>query len=81
MTRKEWEVEGRRLFGPDIMRWRFVCPACGTVQSVQDYKDAGAPSSVVAFSCVGRYIKEHRRAFGGKPVAPEPCDYPGDRLF
>lgn len=43
MTRDEWSAEGRKRFGDDQMQWRFVCPACGHVASVQDYKDAGAP--------------------------------------
>lgn len=26
---KDWLNEGRRLFGNDVRKWRFVCPMCG----------------------------------------------------
>jgi len=74
-----WQAEGRRLFGDDMMRWVFVCPVCGHDQSPQDYWDAVAPSSAVAFSCVGRWIDGSREAFGGE--GPGPCNYGGGGLF
>jgi hypothetical protein len=79
MTHEEWEAEGKRRFGEDQMQWKFVCPICGHIQSVQDYKDAGAPSNVVAFSCIRRWILGSRRAFGGNGAGP--CDYAGGVLF
>lgn len=79
MTREEWEAEGARRFGTDRMNWRFVCPLCGYVASVKDWKDAGADEGEVAFSCVGRHRQGSRSAFfeGGKG----PCDYAGGGLF
>ena len=80
VTRDEWLAEGKRRFGPSIMKWKFVCPCCGHVQSVQDYMDAGAPEGAVSFSCVGRYIESSRRAFQ-VGAGPGPCDYAGGGLF
>lgn len=79
MTSQEWHDKGVALFGPDEMLWRFVCPSCGHVASTQDYKDAGAPSTAVAFSCVGRWTgaggeKTFQRSGG-------PCDYTGGGLI
>lgn len=80
MTRTDWIAEGERRFGPDPMRWKFACPACGHVAAVADWKAAGAPEEAVAFSCVGRYqTNPPRAAFGGK--GPGPCDYAGGGLF
>lgn len=79
MTQEEWFAEGTRLFGDDVMKWRFVCPSCGHIASVQDWKDAGAPEGAVAFSCVGRYLPERSEAFGGKGSGP--CNYAGGGLF
>ncbi|MEW6573152.1 MAG: VVA0879 family protein, partial [Bacillota bacterium] len=79
MTREEWYAEGRRRFGDDVMKWKFVCPACGHVASVQDYKDAGAPEGAVAFSCIGRYLPNAKQAFD--PEGPGPCNYTGGGLF
>lgn len=78
MTHTEWLSEGERRFGPDQMKWRFVCPACKHVASVQDYKDAGASMTAVAFSCVGRWMDRPRDAFGD---GPGPCNYAGGGLF
>lgn len=92
MKYSEWLAEAERRYGADPMGWRFVCPACKHVASTKDYKDAGAPSSAVAFSCVGRWAGIKRDALGlnpGKIKAGElpaaegagPCNYAGGGLF
>jgi hypothetical protein len=78
MTEAEWNAEGERLFGPDQLKWKFVCPACGHIASVQDWKDAGAKSEAAAFSCVGRWLAWCRDAFES---GPGPCNYAGGGLF
>lgn len=78
MTREKWHKRGVELFGQDEMKWRFVCPSCGHVASIQDYKDAGAPQGAVAFSCIGRYLPNARNAFG---TGPGPCNYTGGGLI
>ena len=75
MTEREFMDQAAERFGPDAMGWKFVCPACGHIQSARDYKTAGAPESAVAFSCVGRWLPKAREAFGGK--GPGPCNYAG----
>lgn len=88
----EWLDEARRLFGDDSRRWRFVCPVCKHVASVQDWHDAKAPESAIAFSCVGRWAGAKRDAFGlnaekvkrgDLPPAEGngPCNYAGGGLF
>jgi len=72
LTREEFLDEGQRLFGPDVLQWRFKCPACGHVATVQDWKDAGAPEGAVAYSCIGRYRQHARPAFA---MGAGPCDY------
>lgn len=83
MTYKEWLAEGEKRFGKDPMNWKFVCPICKHVASTRDYKDAGAKSDNVGFSCVGRWIKGSRDAFGTPKnnKRPGPCDYAGGGLF
>lgn len=78
ITLEEWKVEGIRRFGPDQMTWRFVCPSCGHIASVQDYKDVGAEESAVAFSCIGRWLPSRSDAFSGQEG---PCNYAGGGLF
>lgn len=79
MTIEEWLAEGHRLFGDDRMQWKFVCPSCGHIASVQDWKDAGAPRECVAFSCIGRFLPNCHEAFGGPESGP--CNYAGGGLF
>lgn len=78
-TEDEWRAEAIRRFGSDALQWRFVCPSCGHDASVRDWRDAGAPESTIAFSCVGRYMtsapREAFRKDGG------PCNYAGGGLF
>jgi predicted RNA-binding Zn-ribbon protein involved in translation (DUF1610 family) len=31
ITKVEWEEEGTKKFGDDMMKWKFVCPACSHV--------------------------------------------------
>jgi len=80
MTHSQWLAYGSELFGDDIYQWRFVCPSCGYIARVQEWIDAGAPKSTIAFSCVGRWHKTARPAFGS-PDLPGPCDYAGGGLF
>ena len=59
MTQDEFYAEAKRRFGPKARDWKFVCPACGTIQSIQQYFDAGlsqeAVHGVVGYSCIGRF--------------------------
>ena len=53
---ESWREEGRRRFGTNYLKWRFRCPMCGHVASVQDFKDAGAKTPNAAYQeCIGRY--------------------------
>jgi hypothetical protein len=79
MTQAEWMEEGKRRFGPDIMKWKFKCPSCGIVISVQEYKDAGAPEGAIGFNCIGRYKPESQATpmLSGK----QPCNYTSGGLI
>lgn len=72
-TPDAWRAEASRRFGDDPLQWRFVCPSCGHVAKVQDWKDVGAPSGAIAFSCIGRYQKGGKDAFSKKGEGP--CNY------
>lgn len=79
MTAAEWNVEGTRRFGPDQMKWKFVCPVCGHVASIEDWKKVGASIREAAFSCIGRHIEGSRPAF--EKEGKGPCTYAGGGLF
>ena len=77
---KEWLAEGRELFGRDIMKWKFRCPMCGHVASVQDFKDAGAEDPNDSFQeCIGRY--RGAGAPGAPDGNPDGCNWAAYGLF
>ena len=79
LTITEWREEAAARFGTEQAGWRFVCPCCGHIASIQDWKDAGAPEGAIAFSCVGRWAGAKRAAIEG--TGPGPCNYAGGGLF
>lgn len=80
MTKEDWVALGTELFGPDMLNWEFVCPACGNVAKVEDYrqyKDHGATPDTATCNCIGRYDGHMNVDMGtGKP-----CNYTGYGLF
>ena len=80
-TKEEWLAKGKELFGEDVMKWRFVCPSCGHIQVVEDfkpYKDKGASPETAYFNCIGRYDgHEAVEICSGK----SPCNYTSGGLF
>lgn len=82
LSHEQWLDEGRERFGECVMQWRFVCPSCGHVASVQDWKDAGASTGEVAFSCIGRRIADPAAAAAAAfKGAGGPCNYTSGGLF
>jgi hypothetical protein len=74
---EEWRARGRELFGDDPLQWKFVCPSCGNIASVADWKAAGASEGEVAYSCIGRRLGTENE-IGSKK---QPCNYAGGGLF
>ena len=54
-TLKEWQEEAKRLFGDNAKQWKFKCPACGHVASVQDFLNVGADANSAYQECIGRH--------------------------
>lgn len=52
---KEWRKEGERRFGKNPEDWKFKCPACGRINTGQEFRDAGAEPDSMYCECIGRY--------------------------
>ena len=83
ITKDEWEREGVELFGPHMLTWKFKCPGCGNIQSVEDFrkfKDQGATPNSAYQECIGRYT--NGKSFTHmKSGEKGPCDYAAYGLF
>ncbi len=44
---------GSRAFGTDPKDWKFVCPSCGTIQSVKDFLQLGCCPDDAVQECIG----------------------------
>jgi len=71
----DWENRARSFYGADQMAWKFRCPACGHVQTVEDfrrYKDRGATPDGAYKNCIGRFMDDSEGTLMNKK---SPCDY------
>ncbi len=84
MTSREWQAEAVKRFGKDSKQWKFVCPTCKHVQSLQDFIDTGMDAwearRMIGFSCIGRVTKDAKDAFDAL-AGKGPCNYAGGGLF
>lgn len=85
MTHDEWMAEGTRRFGADVFKWKFVCPICKHVASVDEfekYKPQGATPDSASQVCIGRYSGSKFKAFPGEGEKQgQPCNYALFGLF
>lgn len=81
LTLAEWLALGEKLFGPEKLEWRFVCPACKHVQKPIDfrpYKEQGVTAETAYMNCIGRYDGHGSNdMFSGK----QPCNYTSGGLL
>jgi hypothetical protein len=75
ITHADWLAEGERRFGKNPSDWKFVCPSCGHIQAIGDfrqYKERGATPATAAQLCIGRFTGAEG-AFD--PAKHKPCNY------
>jgi hypothetical protein len=80
----EWLAQACALFGADPKDWKFECPVGGNIQTLQDFKDAGAEPQRAYQECLGRVIPNPARNFASTPGGNgknQPCDYAAFGLF
>ena len=53
----DYVAEAVKRFGSDPADWKFVCPACGRVNSGKEFKEAGCEPNDMWQNCIGRYDK------------------------
>ncbi|KWT97706.1 hypothetical protein APY03_1258 [Variovorax sp. WDL1] len=56
-----------------------MCPSCGHVAAVEDWKNAGAKDTQAAFSCLGRFLGADDSHTFKKDGGP--CNYAGGGLI
>ena len=80
MTLDEFLAEAKKRFGSDSNKWRFICPVCHTVQSIEDFSAIGVkdPQRYIGFSCIGRWTGKDSP---GKQPYGEGCNWTLGGLF
>ncbi len=81
LTKQAYYAEGVRRFGQDPLNWKYICPVCGHIASAQNYLNAGAPLTAIAFSCIGRWTNASQSIFDKNSNKTGPCNYSGGGLF
>jgi hypothetical protein len=73
----EWQYEGKRRFGSDFEEWKFVCPCCGRVTAVKEFKPFGAEPADAYQNCIGRFNGKGADGMkrGGKEVPANGCNW------
>lgn len=83
-TMEEWVAEGKRRFGENIKDWKFVCPACGRINTGREFCELGAKTNDIYQTCIGRHNGKGISGAGHKSGerAPEHgCDWSAFGLF
>lgn len=65
-TLAEWQEEAKERFGHDFKNWKFKCPACGRVSSIDDFLAVGADLNDAYKSCIGRHNGKGADGMKGK---------------
>lgn len=66
MTKKEWLDRAKELFGDVPGGWKFKCPICGSIQSIDIVHEADPSLSKadiqgwIYYNCKGRYLDTKR---------------------
>jgi len=80
ITLATWLAQGEALFGTEPLDWKFVCPCCGNVQTMREFKVLKVEDVQQAYSsCIGRFDGVHGSVNMG--TKPGPCNYAGFGLF
>lgn len=80
-TRAEWLGEAVRRFGQNPQGWRFVCPACGNVQTPAAFKAIGVDPRRAYQECIGRYLPADQARSGLDSGGEGPCDWTAFGLY
>jgi len=78
-TQTEYLARGEELFGEDLKNWKWVCPACGRVNTGSEFAELDVSPDLACRNCIGR--------FNGNMKPPNPknnkngCDWTAGGLF
>lgn len=74
-TYVEWMTEGKKRFGDDFNDWKFICPACGHIQSVRDFIYLELDPNDAFKECIGRYNGNMKPATESSKDGCDWCSY------
>lgn len=71
-TLKEWRAEAENRFGSNTEAWRFVCPACGRINTGREFRELDAEPNDMYQTCIGRHNGKGAEGAKHKPGTPPP---------
>lgn len=74
-TLEKWRAEAVRRFGDNPENWKFVCPACGRINTGREFREAGATPNDMYQTCIGRHNGNMRPASKGAKEDGKGCDW------
>lgn len=82
----DWQKRGAKLYGSNVVQWKFQCPSCGQVQTGDDWRREGAAirdiDRMLGFSCIGRLRLKDQDVVGFmEKTKGKGCLYAGHGLF
>lgn len=86
LTQEELLSEAIERFGSDPMDFKFICPHCGDVAAIRDFRDAGADPGRAGQECIGRHLgaldkSKHPSAEAYRKAGNRGCDWAAYGLF
>lgn len=76
-TQTELVDEMKSRFGDDLNKWAFICPQCGDIATIQDFKDALAKDNDPTSDAFGY----HGQVCIGRVTKGRGCDWAAYGLF
>lgn len=58
MSQENWLNLGKKIYGENLLNYKFKCPSCGRIASGEEYKNAGAKPKDMCQCCISRFLKD-----------------------
>lgn len=65
LKHSKWVKKGKKLYGNDFSKWKFKCPFCGRVQTVEEFVEHGGKPDYAYKKCFSSFEFAQKRKCDG----------------